>query len=635
MRKLAAGLGIGLAAAVLALVVSHTPLFLTAEAKLYDLRMRSAARAGHPRPDIVLVEINETSLRDLEPLVGRWPWPRQLHAMLIDFIAQGRPKVIAYDVLFTEGDSRLTFQFGDQVMTGADSDAALAESISRAGNVVLLADANYEGVTGTLAKASAIPDQGDTYDEAATPRPIITPPIAALAAGARAIGHNWLVLDDDGVARRVSPLIRAEGRMMPSLGVAAAVEASGREKSAIAFETERLLRYEAPPLMVDGQGTRRPYPSYDARQLLLASEEMAAGETPSIDPSVFADRIVFVGVTAEGLGDAFTSPFVGAGKMPGIFMHATVADNVLSDRAMTRVPRWANVLILFVPVALIGLAAARLPVFAGTGVSLAIMAALVTLSFALFTRGYWSFLAGPLLGSALALFGGVAYQYFFEDREKRRVKQLFGRYVSRDVFDRLIKDPSLASLGGERRDMSVLFSDIRGFTSVSEHGDPEAIVAQLNEYFGRMVDVVFANGGTVDKFVGDMVMALFGAPVADPAHADRAVATAVEMVRELHALNAKWAAEGRAALDIGIGVNSGDMIAGNIGSDRIMSYTVIGDAVNLGARLESLNKEYGTRIIISAATRDRLTRPFALRPLGDVVVKGRSAAVAIFAIDEK
>jgi adenylate cyclase len=616
-------------------VIAHTPVFVTAEAKLYDLRMRSAARAGHPRPDIVLVEINETSLRDLEPLVGRWPWPRQLHAMLIDFIAQGRPKVIAYDVLFTEGDSRLTFQFGDQVMTGGDSDAALAESISRAGNVVLLADANYEGVTGTLAKASSIPDQGYSYDEAATPRPIITPPIAALAAGARAIGHNWLVLDDDGVARRVSPLIRAEGRMMPSLGVAAAVEASGREKSAIAFETERLLRYEAPPLSVDGQGTRRPFPSFDARQLLLASEEMAAGETPSIDPSVFADRIVFVGVTAEGLGDAFTSPFVGAGKMPGIFMHATVADNVLSDRAMTRVPRWANVLILFVPVALIGLAAARLPVFAGTGVSLAIMAALVTLSFALFTPGHWSFLAGPLLGSALALFGGVAYQYFFEDREKRRVKQLFGRYVSRDVFDRLIEDPSLASLGGERRDMSVLFSDIRGFTSVSEHGDPEAIVAQLNEYFGRMVDVVFANGGTVDKFVGDMVMALFGAPVADPAHADRAVATAVEMVRELHALNAKWAAEGRAALDIGIGVNSGDMIAGNIGSDRIMSYTVIGDAVNLGARLESLNKEYGTRIIISAATRDRLTRPFDLRPLGDVVVKGRSAAVAIFAIDEK
>jgi adenylate cyclase len=165
---------------------------------------------------------------------------------------------------------------------------------------------------------------------------------------------------------------------------------------------------------------------------------------------------------------------------------------------------------------------------------------------------------------------------------------------------------------------------------VSETGNPEEIVAQLNEYFGRMVDVVFRNNGTVDKFVGDMVMALFGAPVTDPAHADHAVAAAFEMVTELEALNAKWKAEGRPPLDIGIGVNSGEMIAGNIGSERIMSYTVIGDAVNLGARLESLNKDYGTRIIISASTRDRLTRSFALAPLGEVTVKGRTAPVEIW-----
>jgi adenylate cyclase len=150
-----------------------------------------------------------------------------------------------------------------------------------------------------------------------------------------------------------------------------------------------------------------------------------------------------------------------------------------------------------------------------------------------------------------------------------------------------------------------------------------------------MVDVVFRNGGTVDKFVGDMVMALFGAPVADSRHADHAVAAAREMARELEALNDKWAAEGRPRLDIGIGVNSGEMIAGNIGSERIMSYTVIGDAVNLGARLESLTKDYGVRIIISAATRDRLTAPPNLRPLGDVVVKGRTMPVSVFAVSEE
>jgi adenylate cyclase len=154
----------------------------------------------------------------------------------------------------------------------------------------------------------------------------------------------------------------------------------------------------------------------------------------------------------------------------------------------------------------------------------------------------------------------------------------------------------------------------------------------LNEYFTRMVDIVFAHHGTLDKFVGDMVMALFGAPLDDPQHADHAVETALEMITALGELNLRWKAEGRAELDIGIGVNTGPMIAGNIGSDAIMSYTVIGDAVNLGSRLESLNKQYGTRIIISDATRQRLSHSYRLRPLGDVVVKGKTQPVAIFEV---
>ena len=167
---------------------------------------------------------------------------------------------------------------------------------------------------------------------------------------------------------------------------------------------------------------------------------------------------------------------------------------------------------------------------------------------------------------------------------------------------------------------------------MTERGNPEALVAQLNEYFSKMVDVVFRHKGTVDKFVGDMVMALFGAPVDDVDHAEHAVAAAVDMVRELGALNEKWAGEGRAWLDIGIGVNSGEMIAGNIGSSSIMSYTVIGDNVNLGSRLESINKEYRTRIIISDATRTRLTGKYDIRPLGEVVVKGKTRPVSIFEV---
>jgi adenylate cyclase len=238
----------------------------------------------------------------------------------------------------------------------------------------------------------------------------------------------------------------------------------------------------------------------------------------------------------------------------------------------------------------------------------------------------------PAVAVALSAFGGTAYHYLVEGREKRVVKQLFSRFVSHDVYQQLLDDPARAVLGGERRDMTVLFSDIRGFTTISEHSTPEAVVATLNDYFTRMVGVILAHGGTVDKFVGDMVMALFGAPVHHPDHADRAVEAALAMTAELARINVERAARGEAPLETGIGINSGEMVAGLIGSERILSYTVIGDAVNLGSRIESLNKQYATHIIISDDTRQRLKKRYDMRPLGEVTVKGRSQPVSIFEV---
>jgi adenylate cyclase len=250
----------------------------------------------------------------------------------------------------------------------------------------------------------------------------------------------------------------------------------------------------------------------------------------------------------------------------------------------------------------------------------------------MFARGVWTPAVTPLVAVALAFVGDLAWQYFVEGREKRQVKKLFSRFVAKDVYDQLMADPSRAALGGARRTMTVLFSDVRGFTSLSEKGEPEDVVRQLNEYFSRMVQVLFEHRGTLDKFVGDMVMALFGAPLDDPDHAEHAVQTALAMSSALDDLNRQWASEGRAQLDIGIGINTGEMVAGNIGSEAIMSYTVIGDAVNLGARLESLNKDYSSRVIISEATRAVLKGRYDIRPLGEVTVKGKSRPVAIFEV---
>ena len=247
-------------------------------------------------------------------------------------------------------------------------------------------------------------------------------------------------------------------------------------------------------------------------------------------------------------------------------------------------------------------------------------------------QGLWLPLVVPVLAALLAFVADLAWSYFVEGREKRRVKRLFSRYVSRDVYQQLLASPDDIGLGGERREMTVLFSDMRGFTTLSESGEAEDLVRQLNQYFTRMVEVVFAHRGTVDKFVGDMVMALFGAPLDDPDHADHAVQTALKMVDGTTGPQPAVGVEGRAALDIGIGINTGEMIAGNIGSDTIMSYTVIGDNVNLGARLESLNKDFATRILISEATRRQLKGHYDVRPLGEVTVKGKTRPVAIFEV---
>ena len=651
MRKLLAGGALGLAAALVVLAAGAAGLLDTAELKLYDWRARRTADPSRLNRDIVLVEINDQTIRDFEPAFGRWPWPRVAYTLIFGFLERAPARVVALDIGLSEPDRR-EIDINGTRWTGTDSDAALAEAVQRSGNVVVLGDAVYAGAEGAQAnQPAAWRDPGYRLDEATERRPILLPPYQALTDAAAAIGHNFLPLDEDGPARRMPPFIRVGDRAVPSLGLAAALVAGGfgpaevrPDGDAIRIRDRRLplavtrlhggeqrtmlVDYRAPTVLADGT---RPYRTYEARHLMWAEHQLQNGEKPDLDPGLFRDAIVFVGATASGTHDVFQTPF-GGSTMPGIQVHASMADSLLSNRFLRPAPaasRRAAVLLLAVVAGIVtvflsyqlAVASAAVIAVAWTGATLLA-----------FDRGVWLSLAQPVAAIGLTLFAGTAYRYFVEDREKRKVKKLFGRYVSRDVYAQLLAHPERAELGGARREMTVLFSDIRGFTAVTEKGEPEALVAQLNEYFTRMVDIVFRHHGTVDKFVGDMVMALFGAPMDDPDHAEHAVAAAVEMVRELGELNRSWAARGGAPLDIGIGVNSGEMIAGNIGSSAIMSYTVIGDNVNLGSRLESLNKDYKTRIIVSDATRVRLKGGYDVRALGEVIVKGKTRPVAIFEV---
>jgi adenylate cyclase len=666
VRKVIAGLLLGLGASAIALLLGATGLLDTAEMKAYDWRVRQAANPASVRSDIVLVEINDTSIRDLAPFFGRWPWPRVVLGVLIDFLARGGAKVVAVDLSVLEPDAVEGHRIGNVKMTGTESDAALVESIRAAGTVVMLAEAVYEGAIGAEQKNKPATWKGAPYrlGPEIEQRRLVIPPLQAITDVAAGLGHNFFAADDDGPARRMVPFIRQGDQYMPSLGVAAALIGGGFKAEEVVLEGRilrirdrriqlipgtvanivdpsaggsapktreqlaMLINYRAPTIV----NNVRPYRSYEARHVIASEMALLDGGTPEVAPAVFKDKIVFVGLTTSGLMDVFTTPFESTGVMPGIQLHAYVADSILSNRFIRPAPDAMRIAGTMGGALAVGLLAALLPYAAASAGALLAMSAWTWYAVSVFGSGLWVNMTQPLVAVAIALFAGTAYRYVVEERQKRVVKKLFGRYVSKDVYQQLIANPDLARLGGGRREMTVLFSDIRGFTTITEKGDPEALVAQLNEYFSRMVELVFQHKGTVDKFVGDMVMALYGAPLDDAEHADHAVQTAVGMVAELGRLNQAWASQGKAQLDIGIGVNSGDMIAGNIGSSSIMSYTVIGDNVNLGSRLESLNKQYATRIIISEATRARLRHQYDVHPLGDVVVKGKSRPVAIFEI---
>ena len=238
--------------------------------------------------------------------------------------------------------------------------------------------------------------------------------------------------------------------------------------------------------------------------------------------------------------------------------------------------------------------------------ALLIIAAFVAVNFFVFFKfNIWLNLVYPFLTMMIIYLGITIYQYFKEEREKKKIRGAFQYYLTASVINEMLKDPAKLKLGGDKKDLTVLFSDIRGFTTISEKLTPEELVALLNEYLTAMTNKVFQYDGLLDKYMGDAIMAVFGAPLDQPDHARRACLTALAMMKELHQLQKKWRDEGRPAFDIGIGINSGDMVVGNMGSEMRFDYTVMGDMVNLGSRLEGTNKEYGTNIIISEFTYEK------------------------------
>jgi len=610
---------IGIVAALVAWGLSEFSLFKTWEMKTYDLRMVTTHRGSIKPENVVLLYVDEPSLRYMEDQGLSWPWPRELHPLTIDFCINAGAKAIIFDIFFSE----------DSVY-GVSDDDQFTEALGKfpsyfvlfLSNQVQMPDARETMVI----EKSAVPLDGSVPEWMPKKQSLLSLPTLPIVEAVKGFGNAQLPPDPDGIYRRSSLLFNLRGEVIPSLALKVASDLKGI--SNIEWPSEDLLVFgetEIPldsdgQMMIDYYGKTETIPSYSLAKVMLASTELHEGKTPSVDPAVLKDKIVIIGLAAPGLYDLKPTPF--SHVYPGPEIQATMIENLMSGHYIRPLGRTISIVILFVvsiAVALILIQCHR-PI--SIGISLGILSfLLLASSFMLFYYSVWMKMVPPLMAYAFTAFSLLTYRFLTEGRQKREIKRAFGQYLAPDVVRQISEHPELLALGGEERRLTIFFSDIADFTSISEKIRPAELVTELNHYFSVATKIIHEQNGTLDKYIGDAMMAFWGAPVPMDDHAAKGVLAALE-IQSVVSRETEFKTR--------IGLHTSPVIVGNIGSDIRFNYTVIGDAVNLASRLEGLNKYFGTKIMISGETYQESKGRIEARRMGRVRVKGRSEPVEIF-----
>lgn len=561
-----------------------TPTWRTVEDRAFDLAATLLPPAVPDQPRIVVVAIDEPSFAELG---SRWPWPRGVHGQLVDALAAAGAAAIGFDVIFAEPSL-------------PEEDAALADAIARSGRVVLASDEAVVRSEHTL-------------------QTVRIEPLPELALAGAQSGFVGVELDRDGILRRLPP--------RHDLFAARLLEAAGLRPSPIG---------PAPPLLrflPQGHGFR------------TVSYYQALDPPAFLPPDLLRGAIVLVGLVVKTTpepnqlpADSFLTPLLGSQDhlMAGVEVQANAVANLAHGLPLrpASLPLRLGLLTVFVALAAWGLGSWAPGRAVAVLAAAAVAAAGLTSAFLLW-QDTWLPPLLPWLGTAGVVLAEGAAAVISERRGRRWIKDAFGRYLSPELVDILARDPSRLHLGGERRVMTFLFCDIRGFTNLSEQlqGEPERLTSIINRFLTTMTAAIRARRGTIDKFMGDCVMAFWNAPLDDPDHAANAVQCALEMETALGRLNAELTQEGIASLRIGIGINTGPCVVGNMGSQERFAYSVMGDAVNLASRLEGLGKLYGVTIVVGEATAAAVPADrFGLLELDLVAVKGKAEPVRVFTL---
>ncbi|HCE99141.1 MAG TPA: adenylate/guanylate cyclase domain-containing protein [Elusimicrobia bacterium] len=602
----------------------HTDLYALMELKTLDWRFRSFSDPARADRSIVLAMLDQQSLDHFEEEGMPWPWPRSMYAAVLDFLSAAGARAVVFDILFT---SASPYGAGED----AEFAGAVKRAVARGVKVLFASEFSPRPQRGARPVPARFEVQNQGLRAFAAAKSSARPPIPELLAFASAIGDAVADPDLDGVHRRIPLAAELNGRVYPSLPVAIAQAVlPASSPAALPLDDGRLLvRFHGSALSTRPPGGRRTYPSYPLGNLVLARQSQLDKSKPALDPSEFKDKIVLIGYTAAGLMDNRPSPI--APVFPGTEILAAAADNILHGDPLRRAPDgWAFAAIAFA--ALAGALAAFLASGSTATSAAFLLAALLpgALSILLFKRGIWLDFVGPQISLVLGFTIASVYSYMVEGRQRRFLQGALSVYLSKQVVREIVEHPEKLVLGGDRRELSVFFSDIQGFTTISEMLDPKALTKLMNRYLGEMTDVILELDGTLDKYIGDAIMAFWNAPLDQKDHAVRACRAALANQQRLVAMRRDLEKEGLPQVYTRIGLNSGPASVGNMGSLKRFSYTAISDAVNLSSRLEGLNKYYGTYVMLSGSTRALAAQAIEARELDLIKVKGKHKAVAVY-----
>ncbi len=651
-REFLVGVCIAVAVAAIAmLVLARTPAGVLLENGTLDERARLGARTAQADPRIVIIDIDNASLETLEDKLGRWPWTRRVWTEVIRYVNRGQPKVIAVDAIFGGAESDAVDQeFGAVMHQGGNTVLGFTfvptEMEESGGGAGQNSDASQK-----LAALAAHRAAADAYGGAAFGAPIDARhyfpnlPAPALLAGAAGLGALNALPDSDGVMRSVGLEMSYGGHAYDSLASRTVEQALGapiqwEPKSGLLGGHNAVVAGHRIPVGNDGRmllawrGGSSVYPRLPIWQVICSIyPTQCPPDVQHYPPSYFTGKIVLIGASATASYDVHPTPFASAA--PGVVVHATAIDDLLNGTAIRVSPVW---LLAVLTILMAATGGAVLYFMRQLARSVVVVVAVEFVYLALCLSFYEDLhLALPVAAPGLALlisFGAAtAARYVTTGRQLRQTRGMLDRYMSPQLVEYVMTNIGDLKLNGDKRELTILVSDVRNFTTMTEGSEPLELIALLDEYFAAMTEIIFRHNGIVDKFIGDGILAYWGAFTPQVNHAAEAAQAAVEMIDRVKELNKTWAAQGRQTIAIGVGVNTGTVIFGNIGKGKKIEFTVIGDAVNLAARLEGLNKEFGTSIIVSEFTQQRIAGLARTRSLGGYRVKGKTVETAVFALD--